>query len=1222
MADQTSRRLALAARTRRIPLPEPGNRRHYEAAPEALVEHVLDRPGFTPEAVVVPAGARRPRKPLAGHDLPALAVSGERGGVDIRATDANAELVKDGQMVLEGSGGPVAVSIDPSTRRFRVGDLPAGAYRGRISTARGSAQFQLDVRPGDVRRVEVALDRPAPEGEADVAIAVRAPDGAKLRVVGRNTDTGAIVADQEVAVANGRVLVSKVPFGRIHWFLDDGNRESCYDEDHTDLRDLIDHPIVVLRPKRRLDPDPPPDWRFGDLDRRFAGIVPTLHALKVNDLASLAALEPEGAMHLAELSLAAGGPFADKVLLSEAIDDARSKLGLRASVGGQSMTVRTKPKATVTRQVRMAAGGSLAIDIGAASATLMIEGPGGRIERRVQGSTTLALDEKVLAGASVADVTVSINADRATNASLHLGGLGGILLGSTLSQIESIYGALAVRNPGLGTDQPDAVMQPENIEMWLDRARSHMLAAGVCSINDLGRFRMNPMRILRVGAYVAPATPGPIGPLSHYVFVEQLSSNILRYIPNDVLHQTAVVLAGDWDIRGQTVVIGSDVSELVVIARRIQFDGASRITWETQPIGAPNAYWPSPAPNGANGSSPGQAGADGANGDPDPHPSRNGGRDAVVNAPIVTMYVLDTTTGLPPIDLRGQAGGTGGRGQDGGRGGDGAQGLRADGTFFGGCCRGVGWGGFGGRGGDGGRGGRGGTGGEGGKMTLLTDAASIAALAIAPPSVDLTGGAGGPGGDPGTPGAGGHGGPAGSADCETWCDEHPERHGADGAGGLPGEIGFTGNPGPAVISDAFQILPITDEQWQAELNNPHILDIDPVVVEPGATITITGQNFDPATDRVFFDGSDIGPVASATGATAVIPTTTDGGVHPVVVRPAGVTSRRSNRVTIQVIPVLDDIPAGTRWLEGQTVTLTGLAFRPGLSVFAEDRSVTPALSYALPVVGVTRTQISLAIPGAPMGSLRGVRRIVVRNPDGGASRAERVVRISDTIVVRVAAFRVVGNSTGSGTTRTAAQIADLFAEGPVHSVNVPWGQARIAFRMVQPVGTLTVTDDVAALWPILDTAGTDQPAFTNAPGVLGCLNFFFVRDVEVATAYSYFGGGPLFIGDEGGPLGDVDWQQVVAHEIGHSLCLRHVCDGSGEGPGTFFNRECDDGDEAYLMYPFWDVSDGMLIDPGEVAPARIGASSLEDGKINNLPVSSIFMLSTNIAQCLAADTAN
>jgi hypothetical protein len=323
-----------------------------------------------------------------------------------------------------------------------------------------------------------------------------------------------------------------------------------------------------------------------------------------------------------------------------------------------------------------------------------------------------------------------------------------------------------------------------------------------------------------------------------------------------------------------------------------------------------------------------------------------------------------------------------------------------------------------------------------------------------------------------------------------------------------------------------------------------------------------------------------------------------------------------------VIPVLDDIPAGTRWLEGQTVTLTGLAFRPGLSVFAEDRSVTPALSYALPVVGVTRTQISLAIPGAPMGSLRGVRRIVVRNPDGGTSRAERVVRISDTIVVRVAAFRVVGNSAGSGTTRSAAQIADLFAEGPIHSVNVPWGQARIAFRMVQPVGTLTVTDDVAALWPILDTAGTDQPAFTNAPGVLGCLNFFFVRDVEVATAYSYFGGGPLFIGDEGGPLGDVDWQQVVAHEIGHSLCLRHVCDGSGEGPGTFFNRECDDGDEAYLMYPFWDASDGMLIDPGEVGPARIGASSLEDGKINNLPVSSIFMLSTNIAQCLAADTAN
>jgi hypothetical protein len=401
----------------------------------------------------------------------------------------------------------------------------------------------------------------------------------------------------------------------------------------------------------------------------------------------------------------------------------------------------------------------------------------------------------------------------------------------------------------------------------------------------------------------------------------------------------------------------------------------------------------------------------------------------------------------------------------------------------------------------------------------------------------------------------------------------------------------------------------------------HILDAAPDDVEPGATVGIVGQNFDPATDRVFFDGFNIGPVATATSASFVVPLTAEGGYHPIVIRPPGVTDRRSNRVNVRVIPVVDAIPAGTRWLENQAVTATGLAFRPGLQLFAVDQSVSPPLNYSLPVLGVTRTAISLQVPGGPLGALRGVRRIIVRNPDGAESRANPVVRISDTIVVRCAAFRVVGSTAGSGTTRSAADITNLFTEGAVNSVDVPWGQARIAFRLVQPVSTITVSDDQALQWPILDTPA-DMATYTAAPGVDGALNFFFVRDVEIATAYAYFGGGPLFIGDEGGPLGDVDWQQVVAHEIGHSLCLRHICDGSGEGPGTFFNRACDDGDEAYLMYPFWDVSNGMAIHAGQVDPARIGATNFEDGKVAALPATSLFMLVTTSPQCMTADTAD
>jgi hypothetical protein len=60
------------------------------------------------------------------------------------------------------------------------------------------------------------------------------------------------------------------------------------------------------------------------------------------------------------------------------------------------------------------------------------------------------------------------------------------------------------------------------------------------------------------------------------------------------------------------------------------------------------------------------------------------------------------------------------------------------------------------------------------------------------------------------------------------------------------------------------------------------------------------------------------------------------------------------------------------------------------------------------------------------------------------------------------------------------------------------------------------------------------------------------------------------------------------------------------------------------MYPFWDTSNGMAIDPGQVDPARIGATNFEDGKTAALPVASIFQnnLPPAVPQCLTADTQN
>jgi hypothetical protein len=1232
MAPIRTRRIASAPSVRLarpVATPRTGPRTHLFAEPPALSEIIIEEPGYLPERVLLqdrsPGGRRRSVGPLV--DLPSPAVDAAHGAIDALVLDRNGLVVKTGTAVLTGGERQIVLDADPVTRRFRGDRIPAGGYRLSVAAARSIATTDVEIRADDVVRRVVTLADPAGERTGDVVLRIKGAPRGSVRIRATDEATGGVVFDDSVQLVGGIARLSAVPFGRLHWSITDGDRESCYDEDHNPLRGLVDRPVVILERVPRIPPEPP-DWHFGSLDRAFAGIAPLLTRLGIGSIEDLAAMEPEGLMHRADSARKAWEDPVDRRLLSEAIDDARRKVGARTSEGELVAEARLARAGTISRRIRPAQAGTVELLVeldGEKAGEVTVRGLEQPIRQAFTGRTTLqfAVSPAQVAAGHVFEISVA-NASRDPVAARVVSRLPSDVFGpifhipSVVDNIEAIYADLATANPGLGTDQPAVVMAPENIRMWLDRARSFMVRAGVCSIDDLGPFRLDPARVFRPGAYVAPARPSLPLTLQHYAFVARLATNVYHYRPNDILHHTAVVLAGEWDIRGQTVVIGADVRELLVVAASIRYDGASRVTWETPPLANANAYWPNPAPSGASGASPGEAGGDGGDGDANPHPSRNGGANAVTPAPIVTMYLLDATGGLPPIDLGGQDGGAGGRGQDGGRGGDGQTGLRADGSFFGGCCRGVGWGGKGGDGGDAGRGGQGGAGGEGGKMTFLTTPASIAALAIAPPPIDISPGAGGPGGPPGSLGAGGIGGPAGTADCETWCDDHPERHGANGNPGATAGDGVAGPAGPAVVSDAFQILPITPEQWTAEFDSPHILDATPDDVEPGETVTIVGEHFDPTSDRIFFDGSDLGAVASATAASFTVPTITDGGYHPIVIRPSGATSRRSNRVLVRVVPLLDDIPAGTRWPENANVTLTGLAFKAGLQVLAEDRSVTPVASFSLPVVGVTRTAIDVQVPGGFLGGLRGVRRIVVRNPDGGQSRAERVARISQTVVVRCAAFRVVGTTSGVGTSRSAADIAALFTEGAVGSISIPWGPADIVFRLVQPVGTVTVADDVATTWPF--NGPGDKTLYASGPGVDGAMNFFFFRDVEFLTAYADFGGGPLFIGDEGSDvLGAADFQHVVAHETGHALCLRHICDG-GEGAGTFFNHSCDDGDKHFLMYPFWPC--GNDLDPGQFAPARIGASNFEDGKTASLPTTSLFMGNNAIPQCMAADTQN
>jgi hypothetical protein len=137
------------------------------------------------------------------------------------------------------------------------------------------------------------------------------------------------------------------------------------------------------------------------------------------------------------------------------------------------------------------------------------------------------------------------------------------------------------------------------------------------------------------------------------------------------------------------------------------------------------------------------------------------------------------------------------------------------------------------------------------------------------------------------------------------------------------------------------------------------------------------------------------------------------------------------------------------------------------------------------------------------------------------------------------------------------------------------------------------------MWP--DSTRAQEAQFaTDHGGLRGAINVYFFRDVEIGTAHAWFGSGPVFCGEEAGtPMSAVDFMQILAHEIGHALCLTHLCPNSGEAASdTFFNRACQDGDEAFLMYPYWDVSDSMQFPPGQVDQSRAAATRLETGKTN------------------------
>ncbi|MHC4955539.1 MAG: IPT/TIG domain-containing protein [Planctomycetota bacterium] len=784
-------------------------------------------------------------------------------------------------------------------------------------------------------------------------------------------------------------------------------------------------------------------------------------------------------------------------------------------------------------------------------------------------------------------------------------------------------------SPGATIVDPSDLLSPVPRMNAMAEARALMLEAGVTDLSTLGTYKFRSERVIRPGYHVAKPLKTELNDLPTVSLEESLvqhgqkfkrvemQQDAIYFVQNPVTQAVIIGSVVEFLENGE-LVIGEEVTSLVIIAEEIRYSDVRKIRYEGNDLvpepraelnperaadGVPDnvifTYTPGSGDRGAKG-------GDGAHG-------RNGlvgfGGDRVGLAPTVTIYVKSTPGGLPEIDLVGHTGGLGGPGQGGGWGGNGAKGRPGQSSIA--CTRSVGNGGNGGDGGNGGVGGPGGAGGPGGDLTVLTLADNVDTLLDGGP-IGIDGGSGGKGGRGGTAGLPGFGGEPGEP--KGFCSAKPERRGDDGEFGAFGIEGHGGFAGPG---GTFTQQVITESDWNAAFTMPWIIRLEPWDAYVDDILTVEAYNLTDDTIVLWENGGEL-PLAlyeetdvaagtisfripgGATGLTSVQLRTTD----------ALGQFAYSQELHVRILPRLDSITP-TGGVPGTFVTLSGYGF--------DDGAVVRIGSRIFSAWSVAATDITLLLPDrSQIGLDEGEHDVVVVNPDGRESDA-LTFDLSLTTRVRVKAWRVAPDSVlmgGGGfgdpsfPARTESDIRALFRDSPTPQES--WSPHNIEITLDPVIETIVVAADMALLWPYeppwvedADNTETTDTLLAESGGEYlhfdeDAVNIYFVTDIEGTffgfgspTGYAVIRDKPWYMTEKNDAL-------VVAHELGHVFGLSHVCD-SRDPETSLSGRACTkefrDVDTQSLMYPSAGpgVREGDHISPDEADIARNGAKDWHDG---------------------------
>jgi hypothetical protein len=793
--------------------------------------------------------------------------------------------------------------------------------------------------------------------------------------------------------------------------------------------------------------------------------------------------------------------------------------------------------------------------------------------------------------------------------------------------IERVYEAVRATSAATEFTEVDNVFHPVARHSALARARALLEEAGVTDLSALGRYRVEAREVIHPGHHVAlppyvvagewDAAASALGAalVEHgrrFKAVE-MRNNVLRFVQNPVTEAVIVGSVVDFAEDGQ-LVIGEDVTSLVIITEEILYSQVNAITYESRDRAPdPRPPFAEPAATGKPDWNPseyapgdGNKGANGGNGAPGEPGQRGVAGDALPPAPDVTIYVQRTPEGLPDIDVGGRRGGRGQAGQAGGRGGDGARGRPSKSELFW-CKRGVGEGGDGGDGGRGGDGGPGGRGGSGGTVAINSLEDNIGDL-LAGRQVVISN-AEGVGGSGGAAGAGGNAGRGGwPGEKKGFCDEEPDRVGDDGT---DGEDGAEGPDGPEGDPGGFTVQPITLSEWNAAFNSPWILRLEPWDAPASSRVRIHAMNLtDDA--RLVLDGAVLSRESlqvdvDAGWADHLVSIFLAGGPHSVQLRITAADGSYvySQIVHLTVLPTLAAVvpEAG---LPGTRLSLHGSGFTAEPIVRIGGRSFLPD-AVGPPEIGFTPITLTLPADEDDLALREGVQPVEVVNSDGRVS-GQVDFRLSLTRRIKVKAWRVIPDDLDGGSYNllSAEKIEELF----VH-VYLVWTDAGIYLELDQVVGTAVMEADLARNFRAPDDPDSDAETIVTATGAdgeylhfdPGALNLYFVRNIE--------GGGVLGYTHRPNPanlnptrwviiqdtpiMSDLDNSLAIAHEVGHTLGLSHICTTDPDADEeTLFQRECAGTREEreFLMYPADSFSrrDGEYLSPPEIETARVMAA--------------------------------